>query len=125
MLLNTDALIAIRKAGGDSLQTLAARTGVSKNSLSAIEQGRTRPRVSTICKLADALSVPVGAITHPNGQEAAMLGGEGSGRKSNEKDEQTMRELRDAVREEDREGVEESERKAKDAFRERKGKKSK
>lgn len=122
MLLNTDALKAIRIAGGDSLRSLSLRTGISKNSLSQIEQGKAQPRVSTMRKLADALSVPVGAITHPNGQEAAMLGGEGSGRKSNEKDEQTMRELRDAVREEDRKGVEESKRKAKQAFTDRKKK---
>ncbi len=66
MRLNTEALVALRKAGGDSQQTLAERAGVSEKSLNLIEQGKTTPRVSTLKKLAEALSVPLGAITAPD-----------------------------------------------------------
>lgn len=70
MQLNLEALKAIRQAGGDTQKTLAARAGISELALNWIEQGRTRnPRVSTIKKLADALSVPVGAITVPQKQD--------------------------------------------------------
>lgn len=65
MDLNPEALVALRKAGGDSQKTLAERAGLSERSLNLIEQGKTRPRVGTLKKLADALSVPVGAITVP------------------------------------------------------------
>ena len=64
MQLNTEALRALRLSGGDSHRTLAARAGLSARSLSLLERGATQPRASTIVKLADALSVPVGAITH-------------------------------------------------------------
>lgn len=64
MQLNTEALKALRLAGGDSQKSLAARAGISDVAYGAIEQGKAQPRVSTVRKLADALSVPVGAITH-------------------------------------------------------------
>lgn len=64
MQLNTQALKALRQSGGDSHRTLATRAGLSARSLSLLERGDTQPRVSTIKKLADALGVPVGAITH-------------------------------------------------------------
>lgn len=63
MELNHEALVALRKAGGDSQKTLAERAGVSEKSLNLLEQGKTHPRVSTLKKLAEALSVPLGAIT--------------------------------------------------------------
>lgn len=71
MQVNIEALEAIRKAGGDTQKTLAARTGISENSLNFIEQGKKRPRATTIRKLADALSVPVGAITIPEDHKQA------------------------------------------------------
>jgi transcriptional regulator with XRE-family HTH domain len=64
MQLNIEALKAIRQTGGDSQKSLAARAGISTYALFQIEAGKAKPRVSTILKLADALSVPVGAITH-------------------------------------------------------------
>jgi len=70
MHLNFEALKALRKAGGDSQKSLAKRAGISEVAYLAIEQGKAQPRVSTIKKLADALSVPVGAIT--NAQDQAV-----------------------------------------------------
>jgi transcriptional regulator with XRE-family HTH domain len=63
MELNTEALKALRLAGGDSQETLAKRAGLSETAVNHLEQGKTKARVSTIAKLAKALSVPVGAIT--------------------------------------------------------------
>jgi transcriptional regulator with XRE-family HTH domain len=71
MDLNPEALVALRKAGGDSQKTLAERAGLSEKSLNLIEQGKTHPRVSTLKKLADALSVPLGAITVPEQTQQA------------------------------------------------------
>lgn len=64
--LNTEALKAIREAGGDTQESLARRAGVTEYSYNQAEQGKTSPRVTTIRKFADALSVPVGAITCPD-----------------------------------------------------------
>lgn len=61
--LNIVVLKALRLAGGDSQKTLAERAGISENAYLAIELGKSQARVSTVKKLADALSVPVGAIT--------------------------------------------------------------
>jgi transcriptional regulator with XRE-family HTH domain len=69
--LNHEALKAIRLAGGDSQETLARRAGLSELSLSRLERGITKARISTIRKLADALSVPVGAITFRDDDKAA------------------------------------------------------
>lgn len=70
MKLNAEALKALRLAGGDSQKTLAERVGISENAYLAIEQGKSQPRPSTLTRLAEALSVPVGAITTPE-REAA------------------------------------------------------
>lgn len=69
--MNIEALKAIRKTGGDSQETLAKRAGISETALNHIEQGKTRPHVSTVKKIADALSVPVGAITVPETKRRA------------------------------------------------------
>jgi len=71
MKLNTEALKALRQTGGDSQRSLAERAGISEYALNQIELGRAQPRDSTIKKLADALSVPVGAITTLTEQKAA------------------------------------------------------
>lgn len=52
----------LREAGGVSMRTLAARSGLSANALSMIERGRTSPSVSTLYKLAGALGVPITAF---------------------------------------------------------------
>lgn len=70
MQLNTEALKALRQTGGDSQKTLAARAGISEYALNLIELGKSKPRDSTIKKLADALGVPVGALAYAE-QEAS------------------------------------------------------
>lgn len=68
MRINREALIALRQLSGDSRETLAGRAGITREGLRKIEAGKVqRPRYQTLRNLADALSVPVGAITHPDG----------------------------------------------------------
>lgn len=69
--LNREALKAIRLAGGDSQETLATRAGISEVAYNMLEQGKTQPRVRTIKKIAEALSVPLGAITVPDDTRVA------------------------------------------------------
>jgi transcriptional regulator with XRE-family HTH domain len=52
-------LQALRAERGWSLDQLAARSGVSKGVLVAIEQGRSNPNLATLARLGDALGVPV------------------------------------------------------------------
>lgn len=71
MKLNLEALKALRQTGGDSQESLAARAGISEVAYWRIENGIAEPRDATVKKLADALSVPVGAISGPAQQEAS------------------------------------------------------
>jgi transcriptional regulator with XRE-family HTH domain len=48
-----------RAAHGWSLDTLAARSGVSKGVLVNLEQGRANPSLGTLIKIAEALGVPL------------------------------------------------------------------
>jgi transcriptional regulator with XRE-family HTH domain len=64
MQINAQALKALRQTGGDSQKSLAGRAGISVVALYRIENRIANPRPKTIQKLADALSVPVGAITN-------------------------------------------------------------
>lgn len=68
MRVNREALAAIRKAGGDTYETLAERCdGVTAEAIRLIEIGRTlEPRTRTIRALATGLRVPLGAITTPD-----------------------------------------------------------
>jgi transcriptional regulator with XRE-family HTH domain len=52
-------LQALRTERGWSLDQLAARSGVSKGVLVAIEQGRSNPNLATLARLGDAFGVPV------------------------------------------------------------------
>lgn len=63
MKLNTEALRALRETSGDTQGSLAERAGISEVAYWRIENGIAVPRAKTIVKLAEALSVPVGAIT--------------------------------------------------------------
>jgi transcriptional regulator with XRE-family HTH domain len=70
--VNRIALIAFRRTGGDTRGSLAKRAGITEEALRLIENGETqRPRPGTIRALADALSVPVGAITTPDTRAAS------------------------------------------------------
>lgn len=55
----------LREQRGLSQQTLAEASGVSRNTLSLIERGRTSPTVSTLKSLASALSVDISAFFQP------------------------------------------------------------
>jgi transcriptional regulator with XRE-family HTH domain len=67
MLFNKDAtsidvgirLRQLREEHKLSIRGLAVKSGLSANALSMIERGKTSPSVSTLYKLADALSVPI------------------------------------------------------------------
>lgn len=50
---------SLRTERGWSLDQLAARSGVSKGVLVALEQGRSNPNLATLARLADAFGVPV------------------------------------------------------------------
>jgi transcriptional regulator with XRE-family HTH domain len=56
-------LRALRAARGLSLGELAAASGTGKATLSRIEAGQANPTVETLFALADALGVPLGALT--------------------------------------------------------------
>jgi transcriptional regulator with XRE-family HTH domain len=55
-------------------EELAERTGISRATISRIETGQQRPRISTVRKLAAALNVPPEALIDWNGEEAADRG---------------------------------------------------
>jgi len=55
----------LRNAAGDSLDSLAARSGVSRSAISMIERGACSPTAVVLEKLATALSVPVGSLFEP------------------------------------------------------------
>lgn len=50
---------ALRAERGWSLDALAARSGVSKGVLVAVEQGRSNPNLATLARIGDAFGVPV------------------------------------------------------------------
>ncbi len=54
---------ALRSARGLSLGELAGASGTGKATLSRIEAGQANPTVETLFALADALGVPLGALT--------------------------------------------------------------
>jgi transcriptional regulator with XRE-family HTH domain len=52
----------LRTARGWSLDQLAARSGVSKGMLVHLEQARTNPSLSTLCKLAETLGISLAGL---------------------------------------------------------------
>ena len=71
MQLNTEALKALRESSGDTQVSLASRAGISETALNQIERGKAKPRPKTIQKLADALGVPVAAISYVEQRQEA------------------------------------------------------
>src|SRR5260370_8955478 len=49
----------LRAERGGSLDQLAARSGVSKGVLAALEQSRSNPNLGTLARISDAFGVPV------------------------------------------------------------------
>jgi transcriptional regulator with XRE-family HTH domain len=55
-------------------EELAERTGISRATISRIETGQQRPRISTVRKLAAALNVPPEMLIDWTGEEVADRG---------------------------------------------------
>jgi transcriptional regulator with XRE-family HTH domain len=53
---------AARQKRGLSIDRLAARAGISKGALVAVENAATNPNLATLCRISDALNVPVSAL---------------------------------------------------------------
>ena len=60
-------LQALRADRGWSLDQLAARSGVSKGVLVALEQGRSNPNLATLARIGDAFGVPVTQLVDVGG----------------------------------------------------------
>ncbi len=62
-----------RSAAGDSLADLAARAGIGKSTLHAIESGDANPSIETLWALANALGVPFGELLDPSVPEVRVV----------------------------------------------------
>ncbi|MEV4419898.1 XRE family transcriptional regulator [Patulibacter sp. NPDC049589] len=56
------AVRSARDARGWTQDELSRRAGVSKGALVAVEHGTTNPNLSTLCRLSDALGLPVSSL---------------------------------------------------------------
>ncbi len=68
-------LHALRADRGWSLDHLAARSGVSKGVLVALEQGRSNPNLATLARISDAFGVPVTLLVDVGGESAVRISG--------------------------------------------------
>ncbi|HJY01410.1 MAG TPA: XRE family transcriptional regulator, partial [Streptosporangiaceae bacterium] len=66
-------LQALRADRGWSLDQLAARSGVSKGVLVALEQGRSNPNLATLARISDAFGVPVTQLVDVGGEPAVRI----------------------------------------------------
>src|SRR3974390_2418601 len=66
-------LQALRADRGWSLDQLAARSGVSKGVLVALEQGRSNPNLATLARIGDPFGVPVTLLVEMGGGRAARI----------------------------------------------------
>jgi len=66
-------LQALRADRGWSLDQLAARSGVSKGVLVALEQGRSNPNLATLARIGDAFGVPVTLLVDLGGEPAIQI----------------------------------------------------
>jgi len=66
-------LQALRADRGWSLDQLAARSGVSKGVLVALEQGRSNPNLATLARIGDAFGVPVTLLVDVGGEPAVRI----------------------------------------------------
>jgi transcriptional regulator with XRE-family HTH domain len=64
---------ALRADRGWSLDQLAARSGVSKGVLVALEQGRSNPNLATLARISDAFGVPVTQLVDVGGEPAVRV----------------------------------------------------
>jgi len=56
-----------RQANGESLQSLADRSKVSRSMIAQIESGQKSPSITTLSKLAEAMSIRLGDLVDPPG----------------------------------------------------------
>src|SRR5689334_11828110 len=73
-------LQALRADRGWSLDQLAARSGVSKGVLVALEQGRSNPNLATLARIGDAFGVPVTLLVDLGGEPAVQISSPGASR---------------------------------------------
>jgi transcriptional regulator with XRE-family HTH domain len=73
-------LQALRADRAWSLDQLAARSGVSKGVLVALEQGRSNPNLATLARISDAFGVPVTRLVDVGGEPAVQISAPDSGR---------------------------------------------
>jgi transcriptional regulator with XRE-family HTH domain len=66
-------LQSLRADRGWSLDQLAARSGVSKGVLVALEQGRSNPSLGTLTRIGDAFGVPVTLLVDVGGEPAVRI----------------------------------------------------
>jgi transcriptional regulator with XRE-family HTH domain len=66
-------LQSLRADRGWSLDQLAARSGVSKGVLVALEQGRSNPNLATLARIGDAFGVPVTLLVDVGGEPAVRI----------------------------------------------------
>lgn len=69
---NGSAIRVIREAKKCSLRALQERTGIHRGYLSHIELGNRGASLETAKRIADALDVPVAAITYPEPKQPAV-----------------------------------------------------
>ncbi len=70
---------AARAARGWSLETLAARAGVSKGILISLEQGRSNPNLATLIRISDALGQPLTRLVDVESQPPVRVVSAGAG----------------------------------------------
>lgn len=63
----------LRTARGWSLDQLASRSGVSKGMLVHLEQARTNPSLSTLCKLAETLGISLAGLIELHDQPKVQV----------------------------------------------------
>ncbi len=71
---------ALRAERGWSLDQLAARSGVSKGVLVAVEQGRSNPNLATLARISDAFGVPVTRLVEVASEPRVQISGRPTGR---------------------------------------------
>jgi transcriptional regulator with XRE-family HTH domain len=73
-------LQALRAERGWSLDQLAARSGVSKGVLVAVEQARSNPNLATLAKIGDAFGLPVTRLLDIPAEPSVRITGAGDSR---------------------------------------------
>jgi transcriptional regulator with XRE-family HTH domain len=70
-------VLSLRTERGWSLDQLAARSGVSKGVLVAVEQARSNPNLATLARISDAFGVPVTRLVDVSAASEVRITGPG------------------------------------------------